>query len=43
LTLSREIKEIKRLAKTAFTYDAQEIPQIDTEISEKAYLWMESS
>jgi hypothetical protein len=37
LAPSREIKEIKRLGKTAFTYDAQKIPQIDTEISETAY------
>jgi hypothetical protein len=27
------------LAKTAFTFDAKEIPQFDTEISQKAYLW----
>jgi hypothetical protein len=37
LVLSCEIKEIKRLGKTAFTYDAQEIPQVDTKISETAY------
>jgi len=39
LALSREIKQITRLAKTALTYDAKEIPQFDTEISQKAYLW----
>jgi len=43
LEFSREIKAIKRLAETVLTYDAQEIPQYDTEISHKAYLWMEKS
>jgi len=28
---------------TALKYGAQEIPQIDTEIAEKGYLWMETN
>jgi hypothetical protein len=43
LAVACEIKEIKKLGKTALAYDAQEMPQIDRGIQEKAYLWMVSS
>jgi len=38
-----KVKEIKGLCGTARKCGAEEIPQIDTEIAEKGYLWMETS
>jgi len=39
----RKVKEIKGLLETVLECAAQRIPQIDTEIAEKDYLWMENT
>jgi len=39
----RKVKQIQGLRGGVLPYAAQEIPQIDTEITEKGHLWMQTS